>query len=167
VAHPDPVALSRTPVRRRLAVRVLLAAVVVAVIYLWLLPKLVDVREVGATLRAMTWLELVTLLAAAVWNLGSYLLPQLVALPGLSLRQAALESHTSTAVRNLLPAGQAVALGVTYRFYTSYGFGRPAIMLSLLVQGVWNNFVKLGMPVVALGLLVLSRARPARWRRWR
>jgi uncharacterized membrane protein YbhN (UPF0104 family) len=157
VAHPDPLAPAGNPVRRRLVARVLLAAAVVAVVYFWLLPKLVDVREVGATLRAMTWLELVTLAAAAVWNLASYLLPQLVALPGLTFRQAALESHTSTAVGNLLPAGQAVALGVTYRFYTSYGFGRPEIMLSLLLQGVWNNFVKLGMPVVALGLLVLTR----------
>jgi putative heme transporter len=157
VAHPDSAALGRGLVRRRLAVRVLLAAVVVAIVYLGLLPKLVDVGEVGATLRAMTWLELVTLSAVAVWNLGSYLLPQLVALPGLSFRQAALESHTSTAVGNLLPGGQAVALGVTYRFYSSYGFGRSEIMLSLLVQGVWNNFVKLGMPVVALGLLVVTR----------
>jgi putative heme transporter len=157
VAHPVPVARGRNLLRRRLAVRVLLAAAVVAVIYFGLLPQLVDVREVGATLRAMTWLELVTLSAAAVWNLGSYLLPQLVALPGLSLRQAALESHTSTAVGNLLPAGQAVALGVTYRFYSSYGFGRSQITLSLLVQGIWNNFVKLAMPVVALGLLVFTR----------
>jgi putative heme transporter len=130
---------------------------VVGLIYFGLLPKLVDVSEVGATLRAMTWLELVSLSAAALWNLASYLLPQLVALPGLSFRQAALESHTSTAVGNLLPAGQAVALGATYRFYASYGFARPAITLSLLVQGVWNNFVKLGMPVVALGLLVFTR----------
>jgi uncharacterized membrane protein YbhN (UPF0104 family) len=140
--------------RRRLVVRVLLAVAVVAVVYLGLLPRLVDVGEVGATLRAMTWLELATLVVAAVWNLVSYLLPQLAALPGLTLRQAALESHASTAVGNLLPAGQAVGLGVTYRFYTSYRFGRPEIALSLLVQGVWNNFVKLGMPLVALGLLV-------------
>jgi uncharacterized membrane protein YbhN (UPF0104 family) len=144
------------PARRRLVVRVLVAVAVVAVVYLGVLPKLVDVRQVGATLRAMTWLELATLLAAAAWNLGSYLLPQLAALPGLSLGQAALESHASTAVGNLLPAGQAVGLGVTYRFYTSYGFGRGPIALSLLVQGVWNNFVKLGMPIVALGLLVAS-----------
>jgi uncharacterized membrane protein YbhN (UPF0104 family) len=157
VAHPDPAVPSRSLVRRRLVLRVLLAAAVVGIIYFGLLPKQVDVAAVWATLRAMTWLELVTLLAVAVWNLGSYLLPQLVALPGLSLRQAVLESHTSTAVGNLLPAGQAVALGVTWRFYSSYGFGRPAITLSLLVQGAWNNFVKLAMPVVALGLLVLSR----------
>jgi putative heme transporter len=157
VVDRAPAAPGRSLGGRRLVVRVLLAAAVVGLIFFGLLPKLVDVGEVAATLRAMTWLELVSLSAAAVWNLGSYLLPQLVALPGLSFRQAALESHTSTAVGNLLPAGQAVALGVTYRFYSSYGFGRPEITLSLLVQGVWNNFIKLGMPVVALGLLVFTR----------
>lgn len=156
MAQSEEPAAGRRPSRRQLVVRLLLAVVVIAVVYLWLLPKLVDVSQVWATLRAMTWLELATLLVAAVWNLVSYMLPQLAALPGLSLGQAALESHTSTAVGNLLPAGQAVGLGVTYRFYTSYGFGSGPITLSLLVQGVWNNFVKLGMPVVALGLLVAS-----------
>jgi uncharacterized membrane protein YbhN (UPF0104 family) len=142
--------------RRRLAARAMLAGAVVALVYFGLLPRLVDVAEVGATLRAMTWLELLTLLGAAAWNLASYLLPQLAALPGLTPRQAVIESHASTAVGNLLPAGQAAGLGVTYRLYSSFGFGRSAIALSLLVQGVWNNFLKLGMPVVALGLLVLS-----------
>ena len=155
MAQPDDPAPGR-PSRRRLLVRVLLAVAVVAVVYLGLGPKLVDVDQVWATLRAMTWLELVTLIVAAVWNLVSYLLPQLAATPGLSPRQAVLESHASTAVGNLLPAGQAVGLGVTYRFYTSYGFGGGPIAMSLLVQGVWNNFVKLGMPILALGLLVVS-----------
>jgi putative heme transporter len=150
VAQRDP------PSRRRLVVRVVLAVAVVALVYLGLLPKLVDVGQVWATLRAMTWLELATLAAAAAWNLVSYLLPQLAALPGLTLGQAVLESHASTAVGNLLPVGQAVGLGVTWRFYTSYGFAPGPITLSLLVQGVWNNFVKLGMPIVALGLLVAT-----------
>jgi putative heme transporter len=138
-------------------IQVLLAMAVVALVYLVVLPKLVDIGEVWATLRAMTWLELLTLLGAAVWNLLSYLLPQLVALPGLTPRQAMIESHTSTAVGNLLPAGQAVGLGVTYRFYSSYGFPPSQIAQSLLIQGVWNNFLKLGMPILALGLLVLTR----------
>jgi uncharacterized membrane protein YbhN (UPF0104 family) len=153
----EPEGAARTwPARRRLVLRVALAVAVVAAIYFGLLPKLVDVDQVVATLRAMTWLELATLLVAAIWNLASYLLPQLAALPGLSLRQAVLESHASTAVGNLMPVGQAVGLGVTYRFYTSYGFERSPIAMSLLVQGVWNNFVKLGMPIVALGLLVAT-----------
>ena len=105
MAQSEEAAAGRRPSRRQLVVRLLLAVVVIAVVYLWLLPKLVDVSQVWATLRAMTWLELATLLVAAVWNLVSYMLPQLAALPGLSLGQAALESHTSTAVGNLLPAG--------------------------------------------------------------
>ena len=151
MAQSEEPAAGGRPSRRRLVVRALLAVAVVAAVYLGLLPNLVDVEQVWATLRAMTWLELATLLLAAVWNLVSYLLPQLAATPGLSLRQAALESHASTAVGSLLPAGQAVGLGVTYRFYTSYGFGSGPITLSLLVQGVWNNFMKLGMPIVARG----------------
>ncbi|HKP99814.1 MAG TPA: UPF0104 family protein, partial [Actinomycetes bacterium] len=156
MAQSGEPAAGRRPSRRRLVVRVLLAVVVVGAVYFGLLPKVVDVSQVWATLRAMTWLELATLVLAAVWNLVSYLLPQLVAMPGLSLRQAVMESHASTAVGNLVPVGQAVGLGVTYRFYTSFGFGGGPITLSLLVQGVWNNFVKLGMPIVAVGLLVLS-----------
>jgi uncharacterized membrane protein YbhN (UPF0104 family) len=78
------------------------------------------------------------------------------ALPGLTPRQAAIESHTSTAVGNVLPGGQAIGLGVTYRFYSSYGFASSEIALSLLIQGIWNNFLKLGMPIVALGLMVLT-----------
>src|SRR6266540_1736418 len=147
-----------------MVVRVVLAAGLVALVFFGLLPKLVDVGDVWRTLRAMTWLELLTLGLAAVWNLGSYLLPQLVALPGLTPRQAALESHTSTAVGNLVPVGQAVGLGVTYRFYSSYGFSPPEIALSLLVQGVWNNFLKLGMPLVAVSLprrLAGREGRPA------
>jgi uncharacterized membrane protein YbhN (UPF0104 family) len=156
VAQPDQAAPGARPARRRLVVQAALGGALVALVYFGLLPQLVDVREVWATLRAMTWLELTTLSLAALWNLVSYLLPQLAALPGLTPGQAALESHASTAVGNLLPAGQAIGLGVTYRFYSSYGFGGPEIALSLLVQGVWNNFLKLGMPIVALGLLVLT-----------
>lgn len=157
LAQSGPAGQSSRPARRRLAIQILLAVAVVALVYLVVLPKLVDIGEVWATLQSMTWLELVTLAGAAVWNLVSYLLPQLVALPGLTPRQAMIESHTSTAVGNLVPGGQAVGLGVTYRFYSSYGFRPAQIARSLLIQGVWNNLLKLGMPIVALGLLVLTR----------
>jgi len=39
---------------------------------------------------------------------------------------------------------------------TSWGFRIPAIGLQTVVSGVWNNFVKLGMPVLALVLLALE-----------
>jgi uncharacterized protein (TIRG00374 family) len=40
--------------------------------------------------------------------------------------------------------------------YVSYGFARQDIGLSLALTGLWNTFVKLGMPIVALALLAIG-----------
>jgi uncharacterized membrane protein YbhN (UPF0104 family) len=40
--------------------------------------------------------------------------------------------------------------------YSSWGFSRSRITVSLLVSGVWNNFAKLALPVVALAGLALG-----------
>jgi uncharacterized protein (TIRG00374 family) len=40
--------------------------------------------------------------------------------------------------------------------YSSWGFSRSRSSVSLLVAGVWNNFAKLGMPVLALVILALQ-----------
>ena len=47
VAQPDDAAADGRPSRRRLVVRVVLAVAVVAAIYFGLLPRLVDVSQVG------------------------------------------------------------------------------------------------------------------------
>jgi uncharacterized protein (TIRG00374 family) len=39
---------------------------------------------------------------------------------------------------------------------SSWGFSRSRTSVSLLTSGLWNNFVKLGLPVVALALLTFS-----------
>jgi uncharacterized protein (TIRG00374 family) len=39
---------------------------------------------------------------------------------------------------------------------TSWGFAVSAIARSAVVTGIWNNFVKLGMPVLALAFLALE-----------
>jgi uncharacterized protein (TIRG00374 family) len=75
-------------------------------------------------------------------------------MPGLSFAQATVVSQSSTAVANTMPAGGALAIGVSYRFYGSWGFGRPAITRNVLLTGVWNVLIKLAFPVVALGLVI-------------
>jgi len=45
---------------------------------------------------------------------------------------------------------------MSYAMYDSWGFSRSRGSVSLLVSGVWNNFAKLGMPVLALALLALQ-----------
>lgn len=129
---------------------------VVAVIFGFFFPKVADYGEVWKTIEAMTPLELATLALVAAWNIVSYW-PMLVAtLPGLRLREAAVANLASTAVANTVPAGGALGVGVTLTMQRSWGIPVAPSALALVVSGIWNNFVKLGLPVVALGLLALT-----------
>jgi uncharacterized protein (TIRG00374 family) len=142
--------------RRRQVVRGLVSLALIVGIFWGVLPRVADVSEVWTTIGAMTWLEIATLSAVAVWNLVSYWIVLMAVLPGLSLRRAAAVNLAGGAVSNTVPGGGAVAVGVTYAMLTSWGFTRSAVALSVLLSGIWNTFVKLGLPVVALALLVLQ-----------
>ena len=146
--------------------RVVQAAISLAIvvgIFVGVMPLIADYGEVWATIQAMTWLEVVSLLLMGVWNLVTYWFVLTAALPGLRLREAAVVNQASTAVANTLPGGGAIGVGVTIAMLTSWGFTIAAITRSALVTGIWNNFVKLGMPVLALALLALEgEVTPAR-----
>ena len=45
---------------------------------------------------------------------------------------------------------------LTYAMLGSWGFSKSRITLSILVSGIWNNFAKLAMPIVAVSLLALE-----------
>jgi uncharacterized membrane protein YbhN (UPF0104 family) len=143
-------------VRNRRIVQAVLSLAVVVAIFAFALPRLADFSEVGAEIREMTWLELATLLLIAAWNIVTYWFVMMAALPGLTVYQAMLVNQSSTAIANTLPGGGALGVGVTYAMYTSFGFSASEIALSVLVSGVWNNFIKLAMPVLALALVALE-----------
>ena len=129
---------------------------VVALIFGFLFPKVADYGEVWKTIKAMTGLEVGVLVLVAVWNLASYW-PVLTAVqPGLRLSEAAVSSLSSTAVSNTLPGGAALGVGVTLTMQRSWGIPVSETALAAVVAGVWNNFMKLGLPIVALALLAVS-----------
>jgi putative heme transporter len=140
----------------RRALRVGVPIVLVGAIFFYAFPKIADFSKVWTEIRAMTWIEIGTLVAASLWNIFTYWFVMMASLPGSNIWQTMKINQASTAVSNTLPGGGAIGVGVTYGMYTAYGFSKSAISLSLLVSGIWNNFVKLGMPVVALGLLVVT-----------
>jgi len=145
----------RRPRWRRLLGPLLSVALVVAV-FVWFLPQFTSVADVWTSVRAMTWPEVAILLVAALWNLATYQFVMVATTPGLTLRQATVSTETTTAVSNTVVGGAAISLGLTYAMNSSWGFSRSRTSVSLLVAGLWNNFVKLGLPVVALVLLAFS-----------
>jgi putative heme transporter len=115
-----------------------------------------SVSDVLDVVRGMGAAQLTLLGIAAIWNLFTYWFVVVVATPGLTLGQAAVLTQSTTAVSNAIPAGGAIAVGLTYTMLSSWGFSRSRSTLMVVVTGIWNNFVKLGMPIFALAILALQ-----------
>jgi len=144
-------------------VQALISLAIVAGIFLGVMPLIADYGDVFDTIRAMTSMEIGSLVAFGLWNLITYWFVLTAALPGLRLREAAVVNQASTAVSNTLPGGGVIGVGVSIAMLTSWGFTIGSIGRSAVVTGIWNNFVKLGMPVLALALLALDgELTPAR-----
>jgi uncharacterized protein (TIRG00374 family) len=65
----------------------------------------------------------------------------------------------SNAVANTLPAGGALAMGVSWAMLSSWGVSAADYVLYTLVSGIWNVFARLGLPVLAL-LVMVTVSRP-------
>ena len=97
--------------------------------------------------------------AAAAASMASYWITIRAVLPQLKLRQAAAVNLGSNAVANTLPAGGALAMGISWAMLSSWGLSTADYVLYTLVTGIWNVFTLLGMPVLAL-LVMATATRP-------
>jgi uncharacterized membrane protein YbhN (UPF0104 family) len=143
------------PLWRRLLGPAFSIALLVAVFF-WFLPQFTSMADVWASVQAMTWTQVLILLVAAAWNLATYQFVMVATTPGLTVRQATVSTETTTAVSNTMVGGAALAVGLTYAMNSSWGFSRSRTSVSLLVSGLWNNFVKLALPVLSLALLAFT-----------
>src|SRR6202453_1533860 len=175
IAEPQPVALTspgrgtavilqpRTawprPGSVRKILRTALPAVLVAVIFLLALPRFASYRGVWASIDAMTSPQALLIAAAAA---GSMVLSWTVicaVLPAVRLREAAVVNLGSGAVANTLPAGGALAMGVSWAMLSGWAISASYNVLYSLVSGIWNVFARLALPVVAL-LIMVTASRP-------
>ncbi|MBO0775681.1 MAG: flippase-like domain-containing protein [Actinobacteria bacterium] len=160
VPAASPAAAAAGPARGRRPGRVLLAAAlavgVTAASFGFALPRLASYGSAWASLRTMHWPGLVLIAAAfAVSQAATWAMIAAV-LPSLRMRQAAAVNLGSSAVANTLPAGGAVAMGVSWAMLSSWGVGTAEYIRYTLVSGLWNVFVRLGLPAVALSVLAVA-----------
>ena len=133
-----------------------LGLLIVVAIFVLAIPRFADWGDVWAAMKTLTIMEFWSLLGVTVFNLYTYWLANKAALPGLGIARSAVVTQTGTSVANTVPAGGAVAVGMTYAILSSWGFTGGEAALFVGVTGLWNNFTKLALPVVALGLLVVT-----------
>jgi uncharacterized membrane protein YbhN (UPF0104 family)/membrane-associated phospholipid phosphatase len=142
--------------RTKKVLQIAISVVLVGLIIWYVFRQFTNVSDVLAVIRSLSWREAAVLAVAAIWNLVTYWIVVVVATPGLTLPQAAVLTQSTTAVSNSMPAGGAIGVGLTYTMLSSWGFSRSRTTLSVVVTGIWNNFIKLGMPILALAIVALQ-----------
>jgi uncharacterized protein (TIRG00374 family) len=147
---------TRKPLGWKRIVGYAISIVIVVAIFAWAIPKFADYRDVWAAIKTLTPIETWSLVAATIFNLVTYWWANQAALPGLGIGKAAVLTQTTTSVANTLPAGGAIAVGLTYSILDSWGFTGTSVALYVGVTGIWNIFTKLGLPMLALVFLALS-----------
>lgn len=150
--------VAKKPRRRRLTrgIQIAVSGAVVIAIFALILPKIASYSDVWKTITDLTWLELTTLVAATIFNLFTYWWQMQAALPGLGFWQAGVNNQSSTTIANIVPGGGVVAVGVAYGMFASWGFTGSEIALLMTTTGIWNAFLKLGLPVIAVALLAIT-----------
>ncbi|MGO8891918.1 MAG: lysylphosphatidylglycerol synthase transmembrane domain-containing protein [Streptosporangiaceae bacterium] len=131
----------------------------VAAIFGFALPHFASYRSVWASLHAMTWAQALLVAAAAAASMASTWIMICSVLPSIRLREAAVVNLGSNAVANTLPAGGALAMGVSWAMLSSWGVSTAEYVLYTLVSGIWNVFARLGLPVLAL-MILATAGRP-------
>jgi uncharacterized protein (TIRG00374 family) len=140
---------------RRIISFVISVAIVIG-IFVWAIPKFADYGAVWSSIQTLTPIEFASLFGVMLLNLLTYWWANQAALPGLRLGQAAVLTQTTTSVANTMPAGGAIAVGLTYSILDSWGFSGTNVALYVAVTGVWNIFLKLVLPVIGLALLAAT-----------
>ena len=112
-----------------------------------------------ASLGGMAWPQALLVGVTAAASMASYWFMICAVLPSIRLRQAAAVNLSSSAVANTLPAGGALGLGVSWAMLSSWGVSTADYVLYTLVSGIWNVLARLGLPALAL-LVMLTAAQP-------
>ena len=155
----QPVTATPRPRRGRKVLRAAVSAALVTAAFGFVLPHLASYHSVWASMASMTWPQALLVATAAAASMASYWIMICSVLPSLRLREAAAVNLGSNAVASTLPAGGALAMGVSWAMMSSWGISTADYVLYTLVSGIWNVFARLALPILAL-LVLMTAVRP-------
>jgi putative heme transporter len=136
--------------RQRTILAGTLTLLIVAGVFGLAFPRIASYGQQWRAIAALTWPGILLVTIAAAGSLAATWVMIRTFLPRLRLHQAAAVNLGSSAVANTVPAGGAIALGLSWRMLAGWGVGAQEFVRYTLVSGVWNVFARLGLPVIAL-----------------
>jgi putative heme transporter len=137
-------------------VALVITLIVLVVVFAVVLPQLGDYQQAWAAIQNMSTAWVVGLIVATVAVILIYVLPYMAALPGLRYGRGFVVRQTSFMISNTIPAGGAIGLAVQYEMLTGYGYGSAPSTAAIGITSVWNTFITLALPILALAGLVFT-----------
>lgn len=137
------------------ALSVGITIVVLIAVFGFVLPKVADYRAIVDYIGDISVRDWVILGAISVWFLIAYPIVLTTAMRSLKLKEAFVNHMAGTAVTNSLPGGGAIALGLNYAMYLSWGFAPESVSAGLLAAGVWDWYARIALPVLAVVVIAL------------
>jgi uncharacterized membrane protein YbhN (UPF0104 family) len=126
-----------------------LSVLLVVAVFAFAIPKLTSYSAAWHAITQVSSLALLLLFLVKGFNL-TYWWQNMASMFGLGIWKAAVNNQTTTTIADTIPAGGYIAVGVGYKMYRSWAFTTAAIALSIAVTGIWNTFMKLALPMVAV-----------------
>src|SRR6266568_766856 len=159
VPQPESGTAIARPHRARKVLRTVVSVALIAAIFGFALPRFASYRSAWASLDAMAWPQVLLVGSTAAASMASYWFLICAVLPSIRLREAAVVNLGSNAVANTLPSGGALGRGVSWAMLSSWGVSTADYVLYTLVSGIWNVLARLGLPILAL-LVLMTATRP-------
>lgn len=135
--------------------------VIVVATFFYFLPTIADYGQVWGVVMELSWPWIAALLVATAINLLTFAPPWMVALPGLSFVQALTLTQASTALSIVVPGGIAAGIAGSFGVLRGWGFPIRDITRAVTLTGLWNQFLNLTFPIVAVFLLTVSHEHSA------
>jgi putative heme transporter len=144
--------------RRRLLRKFLLGGLSLGVIvatFAYFLPTIADYGAVWGVVEQMSWWWVLALLAATAVNLATFAPPWMITLPGLRFLRAMELTQASTALSIVVPGGAAVGAATSYGMTRKWGYPGPVVARAVTLTSLWNQFLNLVYPIVAVFSLAI------------
>lgn len=152
-APPTVEAPARSRGRRLKQIQLAFGLAVMIATFAVFVPRIADYGAIWDAVRSLEWWQVSLLLFVALVNILTFAPDWMVLLPGLRFRQALEVTMASTAVANVMPAGGAVSFAISWRMFKEWGFEGHAVARALILNGITNNLINVGYPLVAIVLL--------------
>jgi putative heme transporter len=150
--------------RGRLLRRIAIAAVslgIVVATFAYFLPTIANYGEVWHVVKQLSWPQVGALLAATALNLVTFAPPWMIALPRLSFIRAMQLTQASTALSIVAPAGAAVGAAGAIGILRHWGFAARDTARAVTLTSLWNQFLNLSFPIVAVFMLTIAGEQSA------